>query len=336
MTDPLLDVVGLTVEFATDDGLVRAVDDVSFSVRAGETVAIVGESGCGKSVTALSVMGLITKPGRIAGGAIHFEHQDLRSLPERDYRRLRGNEMAMVFQDPLSSLNPSFRVGAQIAEAVLTHHSQHKRAARERAVRLLEMVGIPRAAERARDYPHQFSGGMRQRAMIAMAIANQPKLLIADEPTTALDVTIQAQVLEVLRDAQRASNAAMILITHDLGIVAGSADRVLVMYAGRIVEHGSIDEIFYAPRHPYTMGLLGSVPRLGDGDRQPLSTIPGSPPSLIDLPPGCSLAPRCQFVIEQCRLERPELEAIDAAGTHRSACFRAKELPTLETAQSAP
>jgi len=327
---PLLEVDDLHIEFPTDDGVVRAVNGVSLVVHSGETVAVVGESGAGKSVTALALMGLIVKPGVIAEGAMRFEGRDLRALGERDYRKLRGADLAMVFQDPLSSLNPAHRVGDQIAEALLTHTMRDKRAARRRAADLLDRVGIPQAGDRARDFPHQFSGGMRQRAMIAMAIANQPKLLIADEPTTALDVTIQAQVLEVLQHAQRETGAAMLLITHDLGVVAGLADRVVVMYAGRIVEEGALDAIFYEPRHPYTLGLLGSLPRL-DRDRSvPLATIPGSPPSMLSLPDGCALAPRCPYVIDRCRSERPELVAIADDAEHRAACFRAEELPSLE------
>jgi oligopeptide/dipeptide ABC transporter ATP-binding protein len=331
MTDALLEVRDLKVEFTTDDGVVAAVNGVSFWVAPGETLAIVGESGSGKSVSALSVMGLIDKPGRISGGEIVFEGKSLLDLPDREYRRLRGGDLAMIFQDPLSSLNPAFRVGDQIAEALLTHTYKKKDAARRRAATLLADVGIPQAGDRARDYPHQFSGGMRQRAMIAMAIANKPKLLIADEPTTALDVTIQAQVLEVLQAAQQETNAAMLLITPDLGVVAGIADRVAVMYAGRIVEEGTLDEVFYESRHPYTLGLLNSLPRLDSDRRRPLRTIPGTPPSVLSLPPGCPLAPRCPYVQDGCRTERPELEAVGPE-THRSACFRSAELPALAAA----
>jgi glutathione transport system ATP-binding protein len=327
---PLLEVEDLRVEFATDDGAVKAVDGVSFAVAPGETLAIVGESGSGKSVTALSIMGLVTKPGRVAGGDIRFAGRSLRTMREDDYRRLRGGELAMIFQDPLSSLNPAFRVGDQIAEALLTHHTlPDKKAARNRAAELLGSVGIPQAPARARDYPHQFSGGMRQRAMIAMAIANAPKLLIADEPTTALDVTIQAQVLDVLRQAQTDTNAAMVLITHDLGIVAGMADRVVVMYAGRIVEEGSLDDIFYRSRHPYTRGLLAALPRLGADRHEPLRTIAGTPPSLLNLPPGCALHPRCPYAIDACRAATPPLLAVEGEPGHRAACIRAAEVPGL-------
>jgi oligopeptide/dipeptide ABC transporter ATP-binding protein len=328
--EALLEVEDLRVEFGSDDGAVKAVDGVSFTVAPGETVAIVGESGSGKSVTALSVMGLITKPGRIAGGDIRYAGRSLLTMREDDYRRLRGGDLAMIFQDPLSSMNPAFRVGDQIGEAIRTHHPEvDKKAARARAAELLASVGIPQAAERVRDYPHQFSGGMRQRAMIAMAIANAPKLLIADEPTTALDVTIQAQVLDVLRRAQADTDAAMVLITHDLGIVAGMADRVLVMYAGRVVEEGTLDEIFYASRHPYTRGLLAALPRLDTDRGEPLRTIAGTPPSLVNLPPGCSLNPRCLYRQPHCVEEAPELVEVPGEPGHRVACFRSAEVPQL-------
>ena len=336
---PLLEVEDLHVEFATDEGVVKAVDGVSFTVSAGETLAIVGESGSGKSVTALSIMGLVVKPGRIASGDVRYAGQSLVGMPDDEYRKLRGGDVAMVFQDPLSSLNPAFRVGDQIAEALLTHGAYtNKKAARARAAALLDVVGIPQAGVRARDYPHQFSGGMRQRAMIAMAIANSPKLLIADEPTTALDVTIQAQVLEVLRKAQDETSAAMVLITHDLGIVAGMADRVIVMYAGRVVEEGTLDDIFYRSRHPYTRGLLAALPRLGSDRSEPLRTIKGTPPSLIHLPPGCALQPRCPYAIDRCREETPALIPVDSAVDetgHFAACFRSAEVPELAAASAA-
>ena len=330
---PVLTVEDLRVEFETLGGVVHAVNGVSFEVHRGETVAIVGESGSGKTVTALTVMGLIDKPGKVTGGDIRFEGRSLVGLPEREYRTLRGNELAMIFQDPLASLNPGFRAGAQVAEAVRTHTKGSREAAFERAEQLLELVGIPSPKERARSYPHQLSGGMRQRVMIAMAIANRPKLLIADEPTTALDVTIQAQVLEVLKGAQRETEAAMLLITHDLGIVAGLADRVVVMYAGRVVEEGALDQIFYEPRHPYTIGLLDSLPRLDADRREPLAAIPGSPPSMLEVAPGCDLAPRCAFVVERCVEEPPPLAPVDTTG-HRSACIRADELEKLRARRS--
>jgi peptide/nickel transport system ATP-binding protein len=325
---PLLAVDDLHVEFRTDDGPLTAVDGVSFAVEPGETLAIVGESGSGKSVSALAIMGLVDRPGRITGGSIRFQDTPLVGMRESDYRRLRGGDMAMIFQDPLSSLNPAYRVGDQIAEALLVHdHSTDKRKARGHAAELLALVGIPRAGERARDYPHRFSGGMRQRAMIAMAIANHPKLLIADEPTTALDVTIQAQVLDVLAQAKRETNAAMILITHDLGVVAGVADRVVVMYAGRVVEQGTLDEIFYESRHPYTLGLLSALPRLDRDRSRPLATIKGTPPGRV-LPPGCPLHPRCPYAIDECAQERPALRQVGAPG-HDAACIRAEQLPAL-------
>jgi peptide/nickel transport system ATP-binding protein len=330
---PLLEVSGLSVAFATDDGEVRAVRGVSFTVRAGETLALVGESGSGKTVTARSIMGLVGAPGVVAG-SIRFEGDELLVLSEAEYRTRRGATLAMIFQDSLSSLNPGFRVGSQVAEAIRAHSSVSRGVARRRAVELLERVGIPRASEQARRYPHEFSGGMRQRAMIAMAIANSPRLLIADEPTTALDVTIQAQVLDVLRGAQRETGAALLLITHDLGVVAGIADRVAVMYAGAIVEEGTLDEVFLHTRHPYTLGLLGSVPRAPVGDREPLATIPGRPPNLIDLPAGCPLAPRCAYAVEHCAEEEPALAAIAGEPGHRSACLRADELPQLAAARS--
>ena len=325
----LLEIDDLHVDFATDDGVVSAVNGVSLHAAGGETLAIVGESGSGKTVTALSVMGLVPQPGRITAGDLRFEGRSLRSISEREYRSLRGGDISMIFQDPLSSLNPSFRVGNQIAEALLAHSFNKRDPARRRAAELLELVGIPHAGDRARDYPHQFSGGMRQRAMIAMAIANQPKLLIADEPTTALDVTIQAQVLDVLRAAQSETGAAMLLITHDLGVVAGLADRVAVMYAGRVVEEGTVDEIFYEARHPYTLGLLRSLPRLARARGGRLSTIRGTPPSLLSLPPGCALAPRCAYAIDACRESVPPLVEVSGETAHRSACIRAGELPAL-------
>ena len=321
MSQPVLSVRDLQTEFRTDDGVVHAVDHVSYDLYPGETLGVVGESGSGKSVTVLSVLGLIPQPpGRIVGGEVIFEGRDLLKLSDRELRKVRGKDVAMIFQDPMTSLNPVLRVGYQIAEALLSHDRQlSDGAARRRSVELLEGVGVPNAEERFDSYPHEYSGGMRQRAMIAMAMANKPKVLIADEPTTALDVTIQAQVLEVLASAQRETNAATILITHDLGLIAEMADRVVVMYGGKVVEVGDVTSIFHAPRHPYTLGLMASLPRL-DLDLERLSPIPGQPPSLITLPPGCSFHPRCRVARgrEQCRTEVPPLYETGAG--HRSAC----------------
>jgi oligopeptide/dipeptide ABC transporter ATP-binding protein len=317
---PLLEIEGLTVEFVTDDGVVRAVDGVGYTVRAGETVGVVGESGSGKTVSAMSVLGLISPPGRITGGAIRFQGEDLRKADAKRLRQLRGGRITMIFQDPMTALNPVMTVGAQISEAIRIHdRSASRSAAASRAVALLESVGVPGAAERARQYPHEFSGGMRQRAMIAIAIANHPDLLIADEPTTALDVTVQAQVLDLLRAAQRESGAAAILITHDLGVVAELADRVVVMYAGRVVEEAPVRPLFAAPRHPYTLGLLACVPGSGE-----LTPIPGSPPDLRALPPGCPFRPRCPLARDRCATERPQLREV--APGHRSACHFHAEL----------
>jgi oligopeptide/dipeptide ABC transporter ATP-binding protein len=312
----LLSVSDLTVEFHTENGIVRAVDGVAFDVRPGETVAIVGESGSGKTVTALSLLGLLRRPpARIVSGEIALRGENLLTMPPRRLRAVRGKDIAMVFQDPMTALNPVHRIGRQIAETVLLHTNVSKREANERAVELLGLVGVP--AIRARQYPHEFSGGMRQRAMIAMAIANDPALLVADEPTTALDVTIQAQVLTLLRTAQQETGAATILITHDLGVVAGMAERVLVMYAGRIVERAGVHDLFARPRHPYTAALLSSIPRLDSTTRQ-LSAIPGSPPSLRTRAPGCPFAPRCPLRQDICVSERPPLA--DLGDGRASAC----------------
>ncbi|MGI5228812.1 ABC transporter ATP-binding protein [Actinoallomurus sp. CA-142502] len=321
---PLLSIENLVVDFATDDGVVHAVDGVSLTVRAGEIVAVVGESGSGKSVTAMSVLGLVrTPPGVIREGRILLRGEDLRAASGERLREIRGGEIAMIFQDPMTALNPVMTVGRQIAEALRLHdHDLGADDARSRVVTLLRKVGVPEAERRYGQYPHEFSGGMRQRAMIAMAIANDPDLLIADEPTTALDVTIQAQVLELLRTAQRDTGAATILITHDLGVVAELADRVIVMYAGRIVEEADVRSLFARPRHPYTAGLLSSVPRADlDGD---LVSIPGSPPNMIDPPGGCAFHPRCPMARERCRTDRPE--PYDLGDGRRSACHYAEEL----------
>lgn len=326
MTQPLLEVRNLRTQFDTDDGVVKAVDGVSFQIMPQEVFAIVGESGSGKTVTALSILDLIAKPqGRIVEGEVFFKGQDLRKLSPEELRRLRGNRIAMIFQDPLTALNPVFSVGDQIAEVMRVHNGIQKDHAMKQAVELLELVGISRADERVHEYPHQFSGGMRQRAMIAMAVALNPDLLIADEPTTALDVTIQAQILEVLLRVKAEFEAAVMLITHDLGIVAGMADRVMVMYAGKTAEIGSCDEIFYEPKHPYTWGLMTSITRLDQAKRDRLLPIPGTPPSLIHLPPGCPFQPRCRFAQPICHEEYPTLRPVGAAGNgHAATCHFAQ------------
>jgi oligopeptide/dipeptide ABC transporter ATP-binding protein len=333
---PLLDVADLVVDFLTEDGVVHAVDGVSFSIEPGEIVGVVGESGSGKSVTAMSILGLIRQPpGNIRRGTLSFHGEDLRAMPPRRLREIRGGQIAMVFQDPMTTLNPVLSIGSQIVEAIRLHHRDSSRAAaRARALELLELVGVPNPEARLRQYPHEFSGGMRQRAMIAMAIANDPELLIADEPTTALDVTIQAQVLDLLRTAQETTKAATILITHDLGVIAELADRVLVMYAGRIVEQASVRTLFAAPRHPYTAGLLASLPRLDD-EEGPLRPIPGSPPNMLEPPPGCPFHPRCPLAADRCRTERPELT--DLGNGQYSAChFHEKLAATADPVELFP
>jgi oligopeptide transport system ATP-binding protein len=315
-----LELDNLKVYFHTQDGVVRAVDGVSYTLDLGETLGVVGESGSGKSVTALSVMGLIPMPpGKVHGGDVLFKGRSLLDMSEKELQSIRGNQIAMVFQDPLSSLNPVYRVGKQVGEGLRVHRGYSKKQALARAVELLDMVGIPNAAERARDYPHQFSGGMRQRAMIAMALACDPDLLIADEPTTALDVTIQAQILELMQEMQRACGSAIILITHDLGVVADMADRILVMYAGKPVEYGTTNELFYNPLHPYTWGLMRSIPKRTLDDNRPLTPIKGNPPSLIDLPEGCAFSERCPYVRERCHEEAPAM--VDAGQGHFTSCF---------------
>jgi oligopeptide/dipeptide ABC transporter ATP-binding protein len=323
-SEPLLRIDGLSVEFRTGDGVVRAVTGVSLSVYAGEIVAVVGESGSGKTVTAMSVLRLLPDTANVEADAISFRGTDLRTLSARELRKIRGGPVGMIFQDPMTALNPVMTVGAQVAEAVLLHQNRpDKRAAWDRAVELLRLVGVPDPAQRVRQYPHEFSGGMRQRAMIAMAIANNPDLIIADEPTTALDVTIQAQVLALLKKAQAETGAATILITHDLGVVAELADRVVVMYAGRVVETAGVGELFAAPRHPYTKGLLASLPRM-DVDVDQLDPIPGNPPNMTDPPAGCAFHPRCPLARERCVTERPELVEIGAGRT--TACHFHDEL----------
>jgi oligopeptide/dipeptide ABC transporter ATP-binding protein len=319
---PLLSVEDLRVAFATEGGLVQAVDGVSFDLRAGEVLAIVGESGSGKSVTAQTIIGLTRSNNARIEGSVKLAGEELIDAGEAELRRVRGERVGMVFQDPMTSFNPVYRLGAQIAEAIKAHRPQTGDAeARERAIELFDSVGIPRAAQRVDDYPHQFSGGMRQRAMIAMALALEPEVLIADEPTTALDVTIQAQILRLLEDLNRARGLATVLITHDLGVVAEVADRVLVMYAGRIVEEGTLEEIFYDPQHPYTWGLMGSLTRLDRPRPHRLPQIGGSPPSLLDLPEGCPFRPRCPHEFAQCT-KVPGLDAriADAPG-HRDRCW---------------
>jgi peptide/nickel transport system ATP-binding protein len=304
----LLEVHDLAVSFATDEGVVQAVDGVSVSLQAGEILAIVGESGSGKSVTALTIMGLTRSPNVRFSGSIDYKGTDLMNASDDEFRKVRGAEIAMIFQDPMTSLNPVLRVGDQIAEQVLAHEDLPAEEARERAIEMLERVGIPRAGERVDSYPHEFSGGMRQRVMIAMALSCRPSVLIADEPSTALDVTIQAQILERIRELRETENAGVILVTHDLGVVADIADRVAVMYAGRIVEEGTLDDLFYDPQHPYTWGLLGSITRL-DVERPPrLPAISGMPPSLASRPTGCHFRPRCPHEFDKCS-EDPPLEA---------------------------
>jgi oligopeptide/dipeptide ABC transporter ATP-binding protein len=323
----LLDVRGLRTHFHTSAGVIRAVDGVSWDVRKGETVALVGESGCGKSVSALSVMRLVSAPaGRIVGGEILFKGRNLLALSEEEMRRVRGREIGMIFQEPMTSLNPVLTIGRQLTETVETHLAMTSAQAQARAVELLSLVGIPEGARRLRQFPHQFSGGMRQRIMIAMALACDPALVLADEPTTALDVTIQAQILELMKSLSRRLGAAIMMITHNLGVVARYADRVNVMYGGKIVERATAREIYANPRHPYTLGLLRSVPRLDEPRRAKLQPIPGQPPDLSRLPAGCSFAPRCAYAIDRCRVEEPGLDPV--AADHLSACWLANELDT--------
>jgi oligopeptide/dipeptide ABC transporter ATP-binding protein len=317
----LLDVEHLRVGFRTEDGLVQAVDDVSFQLRSGEVLAIVGESGSGKSVSALTLMGLTPRMNTTFEGTATLEGQDLLNASDDELRRLRGEEIAMIFQDPMTSLNPVQRIGAQIVEQIQAHRDMGSQEAYDLTVELLERVGIPRARERIRSYPHEFSGGMRQRVMIAMALSCDPSVLIADEPTTALDVTIQAQILAVMQELRERTDAGIVLVTHDLGVVADIADRILVMYAGRVVEQGTVDEIFYDPQHPYTWGLLGSIARVDRPRPERLPSIPGLPPSLHNRPKGCHFRPRCRHEFAQCA-EVPALEARDpAAPLHTDRCW---------------
>ena len=326
MGGTLLTVEGLRTYFSTRAGVMRAVDGVDLTIEQGRTLGVVGESGCGKSVTALSIMRLIDPPGRIEpGGRVLFEGRDLATAVEDELREIRGNEISMIFQEPMTSLNPVYTVGEQIAEAVRLHQGASQRAALDRAVEMLKLVGIPSPERRIRDYPHQMSGGMRQRVMIAMALSCNPKLLIADEPTTALDVTIQAQILELMKELRDRLGMAIMLITHDLGVVAEMADDVAVMYAGKIVERGPVEAIFRSPQHPYTEALLHSIPVLGMTQSEALQVIRGLVPSPLNWPPGCRFATRCDYAFERCRVESPPL--FDTGGVHQSACWLCERGP---------
>jgi oligopeptide transport system ATP-binding protein len=316
----LLQVRGLKTQFFTQDGVVNAVSGIAYDLNEGETLGIVGESGCGKSVSVLSLMRLIpSPPGRIVGGEALFQGRDLLTMDDEEIRSVRGNKIAMIFQDPMTSLNPVLTISQQVSEALELHLAMEKKQARERSIELLELVRIADAAGRIDDYPHQFSGGMRQRVMIAMALSCNPQLLIADEPTTALDVTIQAQIVDLVRQLKEEIGMAVMWITHDLGVIAGLADRVNVMYAGYIIEAADVADVYADPRHPYTLGLLGSIPRLDAARKEKLTPIQGLPPDLIDMPPGCPFAPRCRFAIERCLEENPALETV--ARRHSVACW---------------
>jgi peptide/nickel transport system ATP-binding protein len=329
---PLLDVKDLKTYFRTDDGIVHAVDGVTFSVEKGKTLAIVGESGCGKSVTCMTIMGLNAKRNTMTEGQAIFKDRDLLKIDPDELRKIRGNEISMIFQDPMTSLNPVYTIGAQLREAVQLHENVSKQVANSRSVEMLKAVAIPRAETRMDDYPHQFSGGMRQRVMIAMALVNNPDLLIADEPTTALDVTTQAQILKLMNQLQRDFGSAIILVTHDLGVVAETADDVLVMYAAKVVEKGGYEDIFYRPEHPYTWGLLNSLPRLA-AEGSDLKPIPGTPPSLLQPPSGCRFHLRCTYAISPCIPEVPELLPVggESAGDHAVACHLEPEFRRRES-----
>jgi len=325
----VLEVEGLKTYFFVRQGIVKAVDDVSFSLKAGEKLAIVGESGCGKSMTALSILRLVPDPpGRIVAGSVRLDGKDLLKLPESEMRKVRGNQISMIFQEPMTSLNPVLSIGNQIGEALMLHQHLSRGDAFDKAVELLKLVKIPEPARRAREYPHQLSGGMRQRAMTAMALACNPKVLLADEPTTALDVTIQAQILDLILELQERLGTAVVLITHDLGVVAETAQRVIVMYGGKKVEEALVDDLFEQPRHPYTQGLLAAIPRLDalSGEQQAgrLKEIPGMVPALVNLPKGCTFAPRCSFATEICRSEFPPYEA--KAPGHLAACWHSEKV----------
>ena len=326
--EPVLRLENLKTYFFTRDGVVRAVDGVSYHVLPGETLGVVGESGCGKSMTALSTLRLVARPGRIVGGHIHFGGRDLVNLPEAEMQRLRGNDISMVFQEPMTSLNPVLTIGQQIAETLMLHQNMSRHEALDRATELLQLVRIPDAKRRVKEYPHQFSGGMRQRTMIAMALACNPKVLLADEPTTALDVTIQAQIIELMIELQQKTGTAIVFITHDLGVIAETAQRVVVMYAGRKVEEASVEALFEQPLHPYTLGLLRSIPAIesrGTGDaRRPLHEIPGMVPSLHNMPPGCRFAARCPYATEDCLTADPPL--VEHLPGHWAACWHTQRV----------
>jgi oligopeptide/dipeptide ABC transporter ATP-binding protein len=320
LAEPLLRIDDLKTYFYTEEGVVKAVDGVTFDVQPGEILGLVGESGCGKTVSALSILRLIPiPPGKIVSGSVHFEGKDLVSMSEDGIRHIRGNDIAMIFQEPMTSLNPVLTIGRQLTESLELHLKMDRKSATQRAVELLEMVGIPEARSRISDYPHQFSGGMRQRVMIAMALSCNPKLLLADEPTTALDVTIQAQILDLLTRLTRELGTSVIIITHNLGVVARYADRVNVMYAGKIIESATALDLYHQPRHPYTLGLLKSVPRLDQGQKEKLDPIEGMPPDLVRIPPGCSFRPRCRFAVDRCAEDIPPLTPVGNA--HHSACW---------------
>ncbi|MEK6275388.1 MAG: ABC transporter ATP-binding protein [Actinomycetota bacterium] len=328
----LLEVTDLRTSFHTEDGVVTAVDGVSFSIEKGQTLGIVGESGCGKSVTCLTIMGLNPKRNTVSSGTAMWKGKNLIGAKPKELREIRGDEMSMIFQDPMTSLNPVHSIGKQLIEAVQLHRDVTTRVARARALELLKAVGIPRAENRIDDYPHQFSGGMRQRVMIAMALVNDPDLLIADEPTTALDVTTQAQILNLMKRLQQEFGSAILMITHDLGVIAETADDVLVMYAAKVVEKANVDDLFSRPQHPYTWGLMGSLPRL-DADVERLTQIPGQPPSLLRPPSGCRFHPRCPYVMDVCKSKVPELEPAQHDPKHEQACFLDPQTKDREAAK---
>lgn len=318
----ILDVKDLKTHFFTDNGVVKAVDGISYQLKEGEILGIVGESGCGKSISAMSILNLIEEPGEIINGSIKYYDEELVGINERKMRHFRGNEISMIFQEPMTSLNPVFRIGEQITETLILHKDMNKKEAMDRAIELIKLVGIPRAEKIARNYPHQLSGGMRQRVMIAMALACEPKILIADEPTTALDVTIQAQILSLMNDLQERTDTAIMLITHDLGVVAQMAHHVIVMYSGKIVESAPVDELYNNPKHPYTQGLLDSIPDI-DSEQERLNTIKGIVPNPFELPKGCYFAPRCKHAMDICHEKHPDVYKIDEK--HTASCYLYKE-----------